>query len=75
MTGKPREEIPVVRRLIPVPEFNKYHPDPTPAALRWLIFNNVNGFKRCVVRRGRRVLIDEREYFKWLEGQNGLVRT
>ena len=59
-----------IRRLIPIPEFNKYHPDPTPAAIRWLIFKNKNGFKRCVVRRGHRVLIDELEYFRWLEEQN-----
>ena len=60
-----------IRRLIPIPEFNKYHPDPTPAAIRWMIFKNKNGFKRCVVRRGHRVLIDELEYFRWLEEQNG----
>jgi hypothetical protein len=60
----------LVRRLIPIPHFNKYHPDPTPAALRWLIHNNTKGFRRCIVRRGRRVLIDEREYFKWIEDQN-----
>lgn len=59
-----------VRRLIPVPQFNHYHPDPTPAALRWLIFTNKNGFERCVVRRGRRVLIDEIEYFRWLDENN-----
>ena len=59
-----------VRKLIPVPEFNKHHPDPTPSALRWLIFTNKNGFSRCVVRRGHRVLIDEAEYFRWLDDQN-----
>lgn len=60
-----------VRRLLPVAQFNKYHPDPTPAALRWMIFTNQNGFERCVIRRGRRVLIDEAEYFRWLDEQNG----
>jgi len=58
-------------RLIPVAKFNDYHPDPTPSALRWMIFTNKNGFDRCVVRRGRRVLIDETEYFRWLREQNG----
>lgn len=60
-----------VRRLLPVPQFNKYHPDPTPAALRWMIFTNKDGFNRCVVRRGKRVLIDENEYFRWLDEVNG----
>jgi hypothetical protein len=59
-----------VRRLLPIPQFNQYHPDPSPAALRWLIFTNKDGFDRCVVRRGRRVLIDENEYFHWLDVQN-----
>jgi hypothetical protein len=64
------EENGAIRRLIPVPEFNKFHPDPSPGALRWLIFKNKNGFQRCVVRRGRRILIDELEYFKWVDEQN-----
>ena len=59
-----------VRRLIPVAKFNKYHPDPTPAALRWLRFTNKNSFNRCVVLRGSRVLIDEAAYFAWLDEQN-----
>ena len=59
-----------IRRLIPVPKFNDYHPDPTPAALRWMIFTNKNDFNQCIVRRGRRVLIDESKYFKWLDEQN-----
>lgn len=59
-----------VRRLIPIPKFNDYHPDPSPAALRWLVFTNKDGFESCVVRRGRRVLIDEAAYFEWLNKQN-----
>lgn len=59
-----------VRRLIPVNQFNDYHPDPSTSALRWLIFTNKKDFKRCVVRRGRRLLIDEQEYFRWLDETN-----
>ena len=59
-----------IRRLIPVPRFNDFHPDPSPAALRWMIFTNKNGFDCCIVRRGRRILIDEVEYFKWLDRNN-----
>lgn len=57
-------------RLIPLVQFNKYYPDPSPGAIRWLICKNVDGFRRCVVRRGRRVLIDESEYFRWLRERN-----
>lgn len=59
-----------IRRLIPVRQFNEFHPDPSPGALRWLIFTNKKDFKRCVVRRGRRLLIDEQEYFRWLDELN-----
>ena len=59
-----------IRRLIPVNQFNNYHPDPSASALRWLIFTNKKDFKRCVVRRGHRLLIDEQEYFCWLDEMN-----
>jgi len=55
------------RRLIPVAKFNDYHPDPSPSALRWMIYMNKNNINECVIRRGRRVLIDEMKYFAWLE--------
>lgn len=63
------------RRLIPVSRFNQFHPDPSVAALRWLIFSDKDGFRRCVVRRGRRVLIDEQEYFRWLNEINERSRA
>ncbi len=59
-----------IRRLIPIPQFNDYHPDPSPAALRWLIFTNKDDFNNCVVRRGRRVLIDEDAFFIWIDKNN-----
>lgn len=58
-----------IKKLFPIPKWP--HADPTPAALRWMIFTNKDGFSdHCVVRRGRRVLIDENKYFEWLEEQN-----
>ena len=48
---------------------NKY-PAFTPQSLRWMLFNREqNGFNRCVVRIGRRVLIDEAEFVAWLKSQ------
>jgi hypothetical protein len=70
MTAEPKQIEPVAGRLIPLVQFNKYYPDPTPAALRWLLFTKAAGFERCIVRRGRRILIDEAEYFRWLKSRN-----
>lgn len=61
------------RRLIPVTKWNEYYEFPTVPGLRWLIFNEKeNGFSRCVRRIGRRVAIDEAEYFRWVDEQNGV---
>jgi hypothetical protein len=39
------------------------------AALRWLRFNgSENGFDACVIKLGRRVLLDAAAFEKWLEG-------
>jgi hypothetical protein len=57
-------------RLIPVPEWNDFHPWPTERALRHYIFDRAtNGFDACIVRRGRRVLIDEAKFFEWAKAQ------
>ncbi|HEX7927538.1 MAG TPA: hypothetical protein VF678_08105 [bacterium] len=53
-------------RLIPVVRWNELHPWPSLAGLRWRIINaKKNGFDRVVRRIGRRVLIDEAEFFAW----------
>lgn len=57
---------PGLSRLIPVPRWNDYHVWPPIGGLRHLIFNEAtNGFSECVVRVGRRVLIDEEKFFAW----------
>ena len=70
MSSDPKSIEATEGRLIPLVHFNRYYPDPSTAALRWLIFTKPDGFERCVVRRGRRILIDEAEYFRWLKGRN-----
>lgn len=58
----------VTSSLITIPQFCERHSWPPHGGLRWLIFNaKDNGFAKCVVRVGRRVLIDEREFEKWLD--------
>ena len=59
-------------RLIPVTDWNSYHPWPTVAGLRHLIFfGKSNGFDEVVRRIGRRVLIDEAAFFAWVDKQGG----
>lgn len=57
-------------KLIPATEWNKYHDWPTIGGMRHLIFfEETNGFSKVVKRVGRRVLIDEKAFFQWVEDQ------
>ena len=58
-------------RLIPVPDWNKYHMWPPLGGLRSLIFyKDTNGFDKVVKKVGKRVLIDETAFFMWIEDKN-----
>lgn len=58
-------------RLIPAAKWDSYHPWPSSAGLRYLIFNcESNGMGAAVLRVGRRVLIDEDAFFAWVAEQN-----
>jgi hypothetical protein len=55
-------------RLIPLAKWPNYHEWPPVGGLRYLVFHEkTNGFDHCVVRIGRRVLIDEDSFFEWAE--------
>jgi hypothetical protein len=57
-----------VARLIPLTQWPQHHPWPPIGGLRHLVFfSKTNGFDRVVRRVGRRVLIDEAEFFRWVE--------
>lgn len=59
-------------RLIPIPEWNQYHSWPPQGGLRHLVFHeNTNGFATAFKRVGRRVLIDENEFFACVNRANG----
>lgn len=61
-----------VSKLIPVPEWNQHHSWPPQGGLRHLIFNQkTNGFDKAFKRVGRRVLVDEVEFFAAVDRQNG----
>ena len=59
-------------RLIPVTNWNDFHPWPPIGGLRHLIFNaSSNSFHAVIRRVGRRVLIDEVAFFEWTKTAGG----
>lgn len=70
ISNEKNEENKTPTRLIPVPLWNNFHQWPPIGGLRHLIFNaRYNGFNSVIRRAGRRVLIDEQAFFKWVEKQ------
>ena len=66
------EKQPAKKNLIPVTKWSDFHTWPPIGGLRHLIFyEKTNGFSHCIVRIGRRVLIDEDKFFEWAERCNG----
>lgn len=60
------------KTIIPATKWNEHHQWPPIGGLRHLIFNaKTNGFDKVIRRVGRRILIDETAFFKWVEEQNG----
>ena len=58
--------------LLPVKKFVEKHDSfATNGGMRHLIFNKeTNGFKKVIKKIGRRVLIDEDEFFEWVKENN-----
>jgi len=57
--------------LIPLTKWEEYHPWPTERALRHYVAEaEAIGFDRVIRRVGRRILIDEREFFRWVDRMN-----
>lgn len=58
-------------RLIHIKKWNQFYDFPSLGMLRKLVFNeHTNGFNRVVRRIGRKVYINENEFFKWVDEQN-----
>lgn len=58
-------------RYIKVTDWANHHPWPVIGGLRHLIFHEEsNGFSTVVKRVGRTILIDEAEFFKWMENHD-----
>ncbi len=65
-----------ITRLIPLTEWTKHHSWPPLGGLRHLVFYaDQNGFDKVIRRAGRRVLIDEQEFFAWINEQNKLSKA
>jgi len=71
------------RELLSVAEFARRHPSLSQSSLRWLIYRSKprlgpngpeagNGFDRVVRRIGRRVFLDEAEFWQWLDLNNSI---
>lgn len=59
------------RKLIPLTKWGEQHQWPPLGGLRSLVFHAAsNGFDSCIVRAGKRVLIDEAKFFEWVDKQN-----
>lgn len=58
-------------RLIPLYRWNEFHLWPSVRTLRSYVFHeHINGFSRCILRMGNRIMIREKEIFQWFEEQN-----
>ncbi|CAN1529180.1 hypothetical protein MCEKH45_01358 [Methylophilaceae bacterium] len=59
-----------IKKYFTVRQWVNEHPWPPIGGLRHLIFNaEANGFNKVIRRIGRRVLIDEDEFFNWVNTQ------
>jgi hypothetical protein len=59
-------------QLLSVSQLAKKHPGITEGAVRWDLFNrSKNGLadSGAIIRRGRRVLLDEPRYLEWLRSR------
>ena len=63
------------KRIATVKNLPSKYPDAniTESSIRWWIFNaRENGFAKCVVRVGRKILIDLDRFEEWLDEQAAL---
>jgi len=66
---------PTPRQLIPIDDWPKFHPWPTAHGLRYYVKKrHTNGLDKfnAVLRVGRRILIDQDRFHKWVDAQNGI---
>ena len=58
------------KRYIPIVKWTKYHDWPTLGGIRGIMKQSAsNGSEKAFKRIGRKILVDETEFFKWMETQ------
>lgn len=57
------------QKLLTVSQFSEKHSWPV-GGLRHLLFHKPNGFEEVIRRVGRKILISEQHFFKWIESIN-----
>lgn len=58
--------------LLTIRQFCEQNPAFNEGGIRFLIFNKKhNGFDQCIVRVGRKILINVTAFFRWLDEKNG----
>ncbi len=75
MTATPPSALPRLRNLKTVKQLVEEYPGIfTEGSLRWMLFNaEQNGFDACVIRMGRRVLIDQHALRSWFAKHRGMM--
>ncbi|MCH9625809.1 MAG: hypothetical protein S4CHLAM123_09900 [Chlamydiales bacterium] len=57
----------IEQKLMTINEFLRDREWPTRTSIRWYIHRNINGFAdKCVLRVGKRVLIDSNKFEEWI---------
>ncbi|MDA8021272.1 MAG: DNA-binding protein [Thermoanaerobaculia bacterium] len=71
---QPVRRLPRLEDLKTVKQLCEEHPELfSEGSLRWLLFNAAtNGFETCVLRMGRKILIDEIALRQWLVEHRGV---
>ena len=70
MEQSTEQQIPIKSAaLLTVKQFSQKHDWPM-GGLRHLLFHQPNGFERVVRRVGRKILLNETEFFHWVEEIN-----
>lgn len=59
-----------VPRMIPLSRWEEFHSYPSMGAMRNIIFHEkTNGADQWIRRIGRKIFVNEQEFFKWVNGQ------
>lgn len=62
--------------FIPVTAWEDHYHWPNTSQLRWMIFNDVDGFRsKCVRKVGRRLLVDKSRFDEWVRAHDSEGNT